>query len=146
MGEYAEEAIQNGMLEEPRKKKEWELWWIDVTGRSRPISAMDSLHLCFILNYQLQWGRSFADDHLYYRQMQAVLWARNWDSKRLEKGLEQFQADHYEMYPHEGGQVEAYYQDLLQKYPDYSWKPLKYYMQWERKNENQDLSDQSGTG
>ena len=133
MGEYAEEAIQNGLAEEPGNSQEnREQWWTDVTGRTRPVSAMDRLHLCFILNYQLQWGRSFPKDHCYYQEMGLVLKAGNWDQNKLEETLESFQAGEYQMYPTEQGSVEVYYRDLLRKYPDYSWNPLIYYMQWEK--------------
>lgn len=60
MGEYAEEAIQAGLCEDYRKEKYLYSYynndvWEDVTGKQRLIRNMDSLHICFVMNY-IYWG------------------------------------------------------------------------------------------
>lgn len=69
MGEYAEEAIQNGIANEGCgniQREDRAFWWTDVTGRTRPVEDMDSLHLCFVLNYQIAYGKTFPDADAYY--------------------------------------------------------------------------------
>ena len=133
MGEYAEAAIQNGIANEGCgniQREDRAFWWTDVTGRTRPVEDMDSLHLCFVLNYQIAYGKTFPDADAYYHLMGVLLEARGWSVQKLETVLETFRSGAYRMYPDGDGQVETYYRKLLRKYPEYSWKPLQFYMRW----------------
>ena len=135
MGDGAREAMENGLCENFSKDTGRKpLWWRDVCYVSRPIQEMDPLHLCFVLNYQLvqkSHGRWFEHDWDYYNQMRSVLWFRNWHGWVLEQTLKAFREGTYQMYPDGDGRIEEYYRKLLQRYPNYDWKPLLHYVNWD---------------
>lgn len=138
MGEYAEEAIQNSLCEDyiGRKKQPFEIHynnnevWQDITGKCRRIYIynMDSLHLCFVMTYMLSGYCNVKGKRL--ERMCYTLQSRLYTMSEFKGDLENLQLGVYKMYPKESGKVESYYINLLHKYPDYDWSPLKNFMYW----------------
>ena len=133
MGEYADEAMRNGLCEDyiGRKEQPFEIHynnevWQDITGKCRRIYNMDSLHLCFVMNYMLSGLTS--GERL--ERMCYTLQSRLYTMSEFKGNLENLQLGVYKMYPKESGKVESYYINLLRKYPDYDWSPLKDFMYW----------------
>lgn len=132
MGEYAEEAIQNGLGEEFRKEEIYPRYnndiWEDITGKHRSIRCMDSMHLCFIINYILSGYCKVKGNRVYL--MSRILVNRGFTYREFKFHLENIKLGLYCMYEQENGEVERYYTNLLKKYPNYDWSPLKKYMKW----------------
>lgn len=132
MGEYAEEAIQAGLCEDYRKDKcPYSYYnndvWEDVTGKQRLIRNMDSLHICFVMNYILLGYCNVKGNRCYL--MGRVLANRGFMYRDLKVSLEGFKLGTYTMYDGDS-RVDQYYKNLLRKYPDYDWSPLASYMYW----------------
>lgn len=135
MGEYTEEAIQNGLCEDYAGRKEQSFGsqynnevWQDVTGKCRRICNMDSLHLCFVVNYILSGYCKVKGKRL--ERMCYTLQSRLYTISEFKDDLENLQLGVYMMYPKESGKVESYYINLLRKYPDYDWSNLVDFMYW----------------
>lgn len=134
MGEYAEEAIQLGLCENnssPAYKTSSNYnndVWEDVSGKNRLISEMNSLHLCFIINYLLASSKNLRGNRL--ERMCYTLQNRLYLKENFQKDLNELLTGSYRMYPKEDEMVEDYYRKLLNKYPKYNWGYLEQIMYW----------------
>lgn len=132
MGEYTEEAIQNGICENFRKEHEpFHFYnnsiWEDVSGTLRQIKDMDSLHICFVMNYILSGNCKVKGNRCYL--FGRILANRGFFYADFKRVLEGFKINTYYIYS-PNSPVYKYYKDLLRKYPDYDWSPLISYMYW----------------
>lgn len=132
MGEYADEAIQNGLCEEFRGKEPlFQFYnnsiWVDVSGKNRKINEMDSLHLCFVMNYILSGYCKIRGNSVYL--MGRTLVNRGYRHRNLLYDLESLKVGSYQMYSNDVDVV-SYYRKLILKYKDYDWSPLIQYMMW----------------
>lgn len=133
MGEYCEEARLNGLSESFSKKEPYinfydNSLWIDVTGRQREIKSMNSLHLCFVINYICSgYCKRLRGDSVYL--MRRTLVNRGYKYKDLLYDLEILKIGRYTMYEEEVDTT-MYYKRLILKYKEYDWSPLIAYMSW----------------
>lgn len=132
MGEYAEEAIQDGLCEDFRKEsdnRDYNYIWRDVTGTHRLIHNMTSLHLCFVLDYILK-GKSGVPV-IRADLMREVLIDRGYSENLLMEECKKLKEGTLTMYYRLSDYgVTSYYKSLLEKYPNYNWSTLKRYMGW----------------
>ena len=103
--------------------------WTDITGKCRSIVDMDSLHICFVMNYILSGYCKISDKRL-ERMFYTLSSQRLYTKSEFEDSLEKLKSGIYDMYPKESRQVESYYINLLEKYPNYDWTPLYNCMYW----------------
>lgn len=134
MGEYAREARELGLCGEYNvgSRELVSLYnndlWSDVSKKVRLISEMDSLHLCFVINYLLASNKDILKNQL--KNMCYVLQGRSYLERDFQRDLTNFLIGSYSMYPEEDGVVENYYKKLLTQYPEYDWSYLKQIMYW----------------